>query len=323
MMRAMYVMALYIAETNHAQSQNGETLVAQKDKAFFQRLKDQSKKQVTLMSLSFKTSDKAQKASYVIADMLVKSKKPHSLAETLILPVCKEIVKIMISQEAAKEIEKIPASADTISRRINDISSDIQSTLIEKLRLSGVFALQVDEATDISGHAHLISNVRYTDEYEIKEDFLFCLPLPGYTTAEEIFKVTDQYFSEYNLEWHNCISICMDGTAVMTGKIGGFITRASEKNPNIKNVHCFLHREALMAKSLPDELLSVLQEVVKIVNYIKSQLLNSRLINAVCQEMGADHQSLLFHTEVRWLSRGKVLSRIYELKNETQTFLEA
>ncbi|XP_067129659.1 SCAN domain-containing protein 3-like [Centruroides vittatus] len=278
------------------------------------------------MSSSFKTSDKAQKASYVIANMLVKSKKPHSLAETLILLVCKEVVKIMISQEAAKEIEKIPASTDTTSRRINDISSDIQSTLIENLRLSGVFALQVDEATDISGHTHLISNVRYTDKYEIKEDFLFCLPLPGYTTAEEIFKVTDQYFSEYNLTWHNCISICTDGTAAMTGKIRGFITRASEKNPNIKRikctVHCFLHKEALMAKSLPDELLSVLQEVVKIVNYIKSRPLNSRLFNAVWQEMGGDHQSLLFHTEVRWLSRGKVLSRIYELKNETQTFLE-
>jgi hypothetical protein len=130
--------------------------------------------------------------------MLVKS-----LAETLIILVCKEVVKIMISQEAAKETEKIPASADTISR---DIFSDIESTLIEKLRLSGVFALQADESTNISGYALLISNVRYTDGCEI----LFCLPLPGYTT-EEIFKVTDQYFSDHNLKWHNCISICTGG----------------------------------------------------------------------------------------------------------------
>lgn len=43
---------------------------------------------------------------------------------------------------------------------------------MEKLRVSGVFALQVDESTDISGHAHLISNVRYIDECEIKEDFI-------------------------------------------------------------------------------------------------------------------------------------------------------
>jgi len=155
------------------------------------------------------------KASYVIANILGKSKKLHSLAITLILPVCKEVVKIMVSQESAKEIERIPALADTILRRINDIFSDIQSTLIEKLRLSGVFELQVDEATDIGGHTHLISNMRYTEEHEIKEDFLFYLPLPGYVTAEEIFKVTGQYFSEHNLEWFNCISICTDRAAAM------------------------------------------------------------------------------------------------------------
>ncbi|GBP55409.1 SCAN domain-containing protein 3 [Eumeta japonica] len=99
--------------------------VAQKDKAYFLRLKDQSKKQVNLMSSPFKSSDKAQKARYVIANMLFKAKKPHSLAETLILLVCKEVVKIMISQEAVKEFEKIPASAETISSCINDISTTL------------------------------------------------------------------------------------------------------------------------------------------------------------------------------------------------------
>ena len=56
------------------------------------------------------------------------------------------------------------------------------------------------------------------------------------------------------------------------------------------------------------------------VNYIKNKPLKSRLFAKLCQEMGANYVNLLFHTEARWLSRGKVLSRIYELKDELLSF---
>lgn len=38
--------------------------------------------------------------------------------------------------------------------------------------------------------------------------------------------------------------------------------------------------------------------------------------------MGSDHTAVLFHSESRWLSRGKVLSRVFELRDEIRIFLE-
>jgi hypothetical protein len=47
----------------------------------------------------------------------------------------------------------------------------------------------------------------------------------------------------------------------------------------------------------------------------------STLFSALCNEMGSDHEHLLLHSEIRWLSRGKVLTRLFQLRDEVRLFL--
>ena len=83
-----------------------------------------------------------------------------------------------------------------------------------------------------------------------------------------------------------------------------------------------LHRYALAAKSLPLTLKEILSYCVKMVNFIRSRFINHRLFNALCRELGSDHEVLLCHSEVRWLSRGEILERLQKLKEEVSLFLK-
>ena len=54
------------------------------------------------MLSTVRVSEKAQKANFFVAELLAKSKKAHTLAESLILPACKKMVEVMLGPDAAK-----------------------------------------------------------------------------------------------------------------------------------------------------------------------------------------------------------------------------
>ena len=63
-----------------------------------------------------------------------------------------------------------------------------------------------------------------------------------------------------------------------------------------------------------------MKDVIEIVNFVKARASNSRLFQELRSSCGASHQQLLFHSEYRWLSRGKVFARVIELQNYSRNF---
>lgn len=85
--------------------------------------------------------------------------------------------------------------------------------------------------------------------------------------------------------------------------------------------HCFIHHEALASREMPQNLMEVLKNAVKVVNFIKESSLISQLLKTFCSEIGTNYTHLLCHTKVCWLSQGKIVNRVYELRNEIHIFL--
>jgi hypothetical protein len=89
------------------------------------------------------TSERAQKASFLVAQQIAKCKKPHTIAQELILPAAVGMCEIMLGTEAANKLKSIPLSDDTVKRRIDDLSDDIVSQLLGRLCCSEVqFSIQ-------------------------------------------------------------------------------------------------------------------------------------------------------------------------------------
>ena len=70
----------------------------------------------------------------------------------------------------------MPSSNNTVSRRISDMAGDALKQLLPRIQASELYALQLDDTTDVADLAHLLVYVRYIHGGSIKKDILFWRP---------------------------------------------------------------------------------------------------------------------------------------------------
>ncbi|XP_022163151.1 zinc finger BED domain-containing protein 5-like [Myzus persicae] len=80
---------------------------------------------------------------------------------------------------------------------------------------------------------------------------------------------------------------------------------------------------------MPIPLKNVLDEAVKIINFLKSRPLSTKLFTILCEDMGSMQKSLLYHTELCrltdkiWLFRLSYLAGIFTKLNEVNLSIQA
>ncbi|CAH1980084.1 unnamed protein product [Acanthoscelides obtectus] len=211
----------------------------EKDLKYFQTLKDKFQNRLTLDRMFASTSqrnDDGLRATYNISLLIAKSGKPHTIGEKLILPAVEEVLKTVLHKPASDIIKRIPLSNNTVERRIDEMSSDIESFLYNYLQTTH-FSKQLDEST-----------------------------LPDIAA---LLLAYDYYFIEKAIPLSNMISVATDGAPAMVGRYRGFISYLKQNVSGVLAIHCVIHRQHLVAKNLSVRLHESLHLVIDAVNRIR------------------------------------------------------
>uniref|UniRef100_A0A672ZSE0 Uncharacterized protein n=1 Tax=Sphaeramia orbicularis TaxID=375764 RepID=A0A672ZSE0_9TELE len=210
---------------------------------------------------------------------------------------------------------------DKIIKRIKQMP--LSDTQVKDINAAPYFSLALDESTDVSHLSQFSVIARYAAGDVLREESLAVLPMKGSTRGEDLFKSFIEFTKEKNLPMDELIAVCTDGAPCMVGKNRGFVALLREhENRPILSFHCILHQEALCAQMCGEQLGEVMSLVIRVVNFIVARALNDHQFKTLLDEVGNNYPGLLLHSNVRWLSKGKVLSYFAACLSEIWTFLE-
>ena len=96
----------------------------------FQKKNCEHEEQKQLLRATTSSNVSAQKASFLVANHIAKAKKPFTIGEDLILPAAKDICREILGEAAVQKGARVPLSASTITRWVDEIAEDMEAQLL-------------------------------------------------------------------------------------------------------------------------------------------------------------------------------------------------
>ena len=120
--------------------------------------------------------------------------------------------------------------------------------LLKEVKASKIFALILDEASDISNKAQLSFCLKFVNSNnDIKEEFLKFIHCDEGVTGRDLFEAVTITLSEFDLDLMNCKGQGYDGAGGMAGKVNDIVLQS---NKVALYTHCHSHRLDLVVSSL-------------------------------------------------------------------------
>jgi hypothetical protein len=116
------------------------------DLSYYVTLRDNFKNRTTIISIfksQISTNCRIQEASYLISLLIAKNGKDHTAGEKIIKPALLIYLKTVL-EKGYEDLELLPLSNNTVSRRIDEMGQDVENQLIIKIR-NNKFSIQMDE----------------------------------------------------------------------------------------------------------------------------------------------------------------------------------
>ena len=147
-------------------------------------------------------------ASFEIALIVAKQKQPHTIAESLILPGAKILVKRIFGELAVAKVNAVSLSDNTMRRRIEEMSDDNADQILAEIKESKFgSAIQLDQSTDITNYCQLLVYVRYAQAKLMKTELLLNHEVFTTTKGKNIFDILDSFFKKNGLDWKNLFGV--------------------------------------------------------------------------------------------------------------------
>ncbi|XP_036897635.1 general transcription factor II-I repeat domain-containing protein 2B isoform X2 [Sturnira hondurensis] len=211
---------------------------------------------------------------------------------------------------------------------VEDVTGNLWEKLREKIKSFVAYSIAIDEITDINNTTQLAIFIRGVDEnFDVSEELLDTVPMTGTKSGNEIFLRVEKSLKKFNIDWSKLVSVASTGTPAMVDANNGLVTKLKSKvamvckGSDLKSVCCIIHPESLCAQKLKMD--HVMNVVVNSVNWICSRGLNHSEFTTLLYELDSQYGSLLYYTEIKWLSRGLVLKRFFESLEEIDSFMSS